>query len=109
MRLEQQTTYIINVPIEVDSEAIDNILWGAVNQGSPYLLNSVEATREDSNGTNAEDGTPAIFGQIQIGGELTFEALEDDTDTTFEKYTLTLEDFLNTLSEYTLFKEQVYG
>lgn len=102
MKLQNKKVYTINVPIEVDSEAVDNILWGAVNQGSTYWLHSVEVTREGSNGTNAEDGTPTIFGQIQTGGELTFEAPEDDTDTTFEKYTLTLEDFLNGLSKYVL-------
>ena len=102
MKLQNKKVHIINVPVEVDSEAIDNILWSAVNQGSTYWLHSVEVTREGSNGTNAEDGTPTIFGQIQTGGELTFEAPEDDMDTTFEKYTLTLENFLNGLSKYIL-------
>ena len=138
MKLKQHITHTINVPIQVDDEAIDNILWGAVNQGSTYWLHSVEVTREGSNGTNAEDGTPTIFGQIQTGGELTFEAPEDDSDTTFERYTLTLENFLEGLSkfltefpqcivegevdtctmgsdycdlvlQYALFEEQIYG
>ena len=102
MKLKQHITHTINVPIQVDDEAIDNILWGAVNQGSTYWLHSVEVTREGSNGINAEDGTPTIFGQIQTGGELTFEAPEDDSDTTFERYTLTLENFLEGLSKYLL-------
>lgn len=138
MRLKQHITHTINVPVQVDDEAIDSILWSAVNQGSTYWLNSVEITRSGSNGKKLKDRTETIYNQIQTGGELTFLAPEDDSDTTFERYTLTLENFLEGLSkfltefpqcivegevdtctmgsdycdlvlQYALFEEQVYG